>query len=401
MEKENEGNTTNLTGNVLVIGNSGVGKSTLINAVLGAEVAATGWGSRGTTRELEIYDSPNIPFRIIDSIGFEPSFFKERKAINAAKKWSKDCAKKGQEDNQINVIWFCVEGTKSKLFEKDMQCLSRATAMWKSIPVIVVITKSYSKPDRIKNKEMIQSVFKEQKKYTTVPPIIPVVAQEFLIDENTFVAPDGISELIDKTNELMPDGLKYAKHDLDSFILNRKRALAHAVVTTATASAVAIAAVPLPFSDAFLITPIEIAEINAIASIYEIGKTEKSKRFLNSIVDVGAVSLAAKTLISALKLVPGINIAVGVLNALVAGVIVSVLGEGAIYAFEQVYLGYKTIDDIDWVHNLIESKLSDTIIEKIKPILEKLKDNPSKEEILCVVQELVSAIFNNKKGFTE
>lgn len=222
-----------------------------------------------------------------------------------------------------------------------------------------------------------------------------------MIDENTFVAPDGISELIDKTNELMPDGLKYAKHDLDSFILNRKRALAHAVVTTATASAVAIAAVPLPFSDAFLITPIEIAEINAIASIYEIGKTEKSKRFLNSIVDVGAVSLAAKTLISALKLVPGINIAVGVLNALVAGVIVSVLGEGAIYAFEQVYLGYKTIDDIDWVHNLIESKLSDTIIEKIKPILEKLKDNPSKEEILCVVQELVSAIFNNKKGFTE
>lgn len=179
MEKENEGNTTNLTGNVLVIGNSGVGKSTLINAVLGAEVAATGWGSRGTTRELEIYDSPNIPFRIIDSIGFEPSFFKERKAINAAKKWSKDCAKKGQEDNQINVIWFCVEGTKSKLFEKDMQCLSRATAMWKSIPVIVVITKSYSKPDRIKNKEMIQSVFKEQKNIPLSRPLFPSLHRSF------------------------------------------------------------------------------------------------------------------------------------------------------------------------------------------------------------------------------
>lgn len=41
-------------GNVLVIGSSGVGKSTLINAVLGDEVAKTGWESIGMTKDLEI-----------------------------------------------------------------------------------------------------------------------------------------------------------------------------------------------------------------------------------------------------------------------------------------------------------------------------------------------------------
>ena len=51
-------------GNVLVIGNSGVGKSTLINAVLGEEKAITGWGSNGTTDHLEIYENDEIPFRI-------------------------------------------------------------------------------------------------------------------------------------------------------------------------------------------------------------------------------------------------------------------------------------------------------------------------------------------------
>ena len=53
-------------GNVLVIGNSGVGKSTLINSVFGEERAKTGWGSEGTTEHLEIYESNKIHFRIID-----------------------------------------------------------------------------------------------------------------------------------------------------------------------------------------------------------------------------------------------------------------------------------------------------------------------------------------------
>lgn len=55
-------------GNVLVIGNSGVGKSTLINAVLGEDAekkAVTGRGIKGTTTELEIYENNGISFRIM------------------------------------------------------------------------------------------------------------------------------------------------------------------------------------------------------------------------------------------------------------------------------------------------------------------------------------------------
>ncbi|MCH5333654.1 MAG: 50S ribosome-binding GTPase, partial [Agathobacter sp.] len=151
-------------GNVLVIGNSGVGKSTLINAVLGEEKAKTGWGTSGTTSKLEIYENDSIPFRIIDSIGFEPSLIKEHQAVNAVKKWSKQSAKEGHEDNNINVIWFCVDGTTSKLFPKTIKDLSAATAMWKTVPVIVVITKSYSEPEREQNIEMVHNAFANQKR---------------------------------------------------------------------------------------------------------------------------------------------------------------------------------------------------------------------------------------------
>ena len=130
-------------GNVLVIGNSGVGKSTLINSVLGIEKAKTGYGTSGITNELEIYESDAVPFRVIDTIGFEPTFFKEQKAINAVKKWSKASSKNGQEDKQINVIWFCVDGTSRKLFPKAIESLSRATSIWKSVPVIVLESEKF------------------------------------------------------------------------------------------------------------------------------------------------------------------------------------------------------------------------------------------------------------------
>ena len=296
-------------GNVLVIGNSGAGKSTLINSVLGDEKAKTGYGTSGTTDKLEIYESEEIPFRIIDTVGFEPSFIKERKAINAVKKWSKDSAKVWNEDNKINVIWFCVEGTSSKLFPKTIKDLLRAIAMWKTVPIIVVITKSYSVPEREQNIKMVKDAFAAQKGHSiNLKQIIPVVASTFTLNDTAFAPPEGITELIDATNELMPEGIKAGAHDVYEFKLKRKKALAQSIVAVSTTAAVTVGAVPVPFADALLLAPIEIGQINALAQLYGINKGEDSKQFLNSIVEVGTVSTAAKTAISTLKVIPGINL---------------------------------------------------------------------------------------------
>jgi len=271
-------------GNVLVIGNSGVGKSTLINAVLGDEKAETGWGTKGTTGELSMHESEQIPFRIIDTVGFEPSFIKASQAINAVKKWSKNSAKEGHEDNQINVIWFCVEGTSSKLFPKAIIDLSKAASMWETVPVIVVITKSYAVPDREKNIEMVHSAFAQQKKFSkNLRKVIPVVASTFVLNDTAFAAPEGITELIDATNELMPEGVKAGEADIAKFKLKRMRAMAHGTTGVATTAAVVVGAVPIPFADATILAQMEIGMVNALAKIYGINKDERSKLFLKSI----------------------------------------------------------------------------------------------------------------------
>jgi uncharacterized protein (DUF697 family)/GTPase SAR1 family protein len=382
-------------GNVLVIGNSGVGKSTLINAVLGEERAETGWGTKGTTKELAIYNSEKIPFRIIDTIGFEPSFIKELKAINAVKKWSKDSAKEGHEDNQINVIWFCVEGTSSKLFPKTLKDLSRATSMWETVPVIVVITKSYSVPEREQNIEMVNNAFAKQKRYSkNLRKVIPVVASTYVLNDNAYAAPEGITELIDATNELMPEGIKAGEIDIAAFKLNRKRAMAHGITGVSTTAAVVVGAVPIPFADAIILSPIEIALVNALAQIYGIRNNEDSKQFFNSIVEVGTVSMAAKSAISALKAIPGVNLGASVLNAIIAGSIVATLGEGTAYAFEQVYLGKKSVADIDWVKKVIESKFSSQFTDIVKAVAEKITKNTDKKAIAQIITDVFKNLFS-------
>ena len=380
-------------GNVLVIGNSGVGKSTLINSVLGDNCAVTGFGTSGTTSRLEIYESNEIPFRIIDTIGFEPSWIKEMKAIHAVRKWSKASSKTGQEDTQINVIWFCVDGTSRKLFPKAIKDLSHATSMWPSVPVIVVITKSYAVPERSENIEMVHNAFAQQKRYSkNLKAVIPVVAQTYLLNDTAYAPPEGITELIDATNALLPEGLQAAQTDIANFKLNRKRMLAHGIVGTATAGAVVVGAVPISFPDALILSPIEVGELNALAYIYGIKNDGAAKKFLNTIIDVGTVGAAAKAAISALKAIPGINLGISVLNAIIAGSIVAALGEGSIYAFEQVYLGKKSVEDIDWVRKVIESKLSGKFIEKVTDILQQIADNT---DLQTIAKEIAKA-FSGK-----
>ena len=387
-------------GNILVIGKSGVGKSTLINAVLGEERAKTSWGTSGTTDKIDLYESDKIPFRIIDTIGFEPSFFRAYKAINAVKNWSKGNGNKKGEENQINVIWFCVEGTSTKLFPEEIKNYLKATSMWETVPVIVVITKSYSIPDRVRNEEMVKEAFYKQKKSVqNLRKIIPVVASEYVISEGNdgeaaIVAPvSGIEELIQETNDLMPEGIQAGKRDMEKFLLQRKRSFAQGVIGMSTVSGCAVGAIPIPLADATLLSAIEISEINLIARIYGISKNEDTNLFFNSIVEVGTVSVVAKTAISTLKVIPGVNIAASVLNAIIAGSFIVAIGEGTTYVFEKVYLGEKSVKDIDWVKQVIESKLTSQFIENVKKIAKKAEktDDPKK------VVKIILDTFSSKK----
>ena len=116
-------------------------------------------------------------------------------------------------------------------------------------------------------------------------------------------------------------------------------------------------------------------------------KNEESKQFFNSIVEVGTVSMAAKAVISGLKAIPGVNLGAGIINAIIAGSFVAAIGEGTIYAFEQVYLGKKTVEDIDWVKKVMESRLSTEFIKKVTSVAKQITETTDKKAIGKIIVE--------------
>ena len=386
-------------GNVLLIGNSGVGKSTLINSILGERLADTGVGIEGVTKDVRVYEKEGIPFRLIDTAGLEPSYLKQRKTINEIKKWSAKSAKEGYKNNQVNLIWFCVDGTSKKLFIETIKRLSKSVSIWKTVPIIIVITKSYSQIEKEENIKMVKEAFERQKHFSkNLKGIIPVVADTYQINEEIFVAPEGIDELIDLTNSLMPEGIEAGKADISAFKLNQKKFLAHGLVGISTTSAVVIGAIPIPFPDASLLAPIELATVNTLAKIFEINKMEDSDIFINHILEMGVLSLIGKNAVSYLKGVPGINLGASVINAIVAGSIVMTLGQITIYAFEQVYLGKKTMRDIDWLKKLMESSFSSKFMDILKEITKKVESNKDKDNIANIIIDVFNNHFNGSEN---
>ena len=176
-------------------------------------------------------------------------FFENFKLKSELKKWTKTSL--GNEDYEkcISMIWYCVDGTSKRLMKENLKILNSITKFFKSVPVIIVITKSYSQPERKENIEMISNALSKYEKSINLKDIIPVVAEAYTIREDTVIEPDGIVDLIEKTSEMIPDlekGTSDAITNYKNVLLNRQ---IDAYISACVASAVTVGAVPIPFAD--------------------------------------------------------------------------------------------------------------------------------------------------------
>ena len=85
------------------------------------------------------------------------------------------------------------------------------------------------------------------------------------------------------------------------------------------------------------------------------------------------------------------------LNAIMAGAIVAAIGEGSIYVFEKIYTGEKSVEDIDWVKNVMESELSSQFVENVTVVVEQIVKSGNTKNIGKLISSLFSASSATKE----
>ncbi|KAK1638557.1 hypothetical protein BDP81DRAFT_316147, partial [Colletotrichum phormii] len=125
---------------ILICGNTGVGKSTLLNRVFGIEVTQENSGQRGEHDIEEGFESDQHPGIIIhDSEGFQAGNNKE---VLAFKKFLKARSGNIEVRDNLHAIWFCIDTDTERPVQSALaNVLKEVTTIAPATPIVIVGTK--------------------------------------------------------------------------------------------------------------------------------------------------------------------------------------------------------------------------------------------------------------------
>ena len=202
--------------NILVIGSTGVGKSTLINEVLKLDEnsensAKTGMGEPITLGEPHPYISDKVKgLRLWDSQGIDKSGYNINQLKNSVINLINNNAKENNPDNFIHCIWYCVSEHRFETVERD--CLIELMKIYhdETLPILIPYTQCISEEaGEIMMKEIDKICMKENRKIK----IIPVLAKDKKVGKKgnyTILPKYGVEDLLKVSFEKIEGAVKSA-----------------------------------------------------------------------------------------------------------------------------------------------------------------------------------------------
>lgn len=324
--------------NIIVIGKSGVGKSTLINSLFRGDFAATGLG-RPVTQEIRKIVKSDYPLAIYDTPGFELSANQQESVKDEILKLISDGYASKDINETIHCIWYCINVGANRTFDSsEVEWLREFSKKNKNskVPIIVVLTQSVPKYKALEMKNLVEQENLE------ISKVVPILAQDMEFDEEYVAKAYGLDTLIDIMAEVLPSELQDTLQNIQKVSLEAKKKHARTAIATVVAASFGEGFTPVPFADAFLLVPTQISMISAITVIFglDINKSFLTA-FVSSTLGSGGATILGRSIVSnILKFIPAVGTGVGgVISGTTAGLVTTALGEAYLLLMEKIYLG--------------------------------------------------------------
>ena len=305
--------------NLAVFGKTGVGKSTLVNAIFGEDVAGVGIGEP-VTQGSHLYLDKVGSLGIVDTQGLEMGT-DDKKIIDELQKMI-NRTRKMPLSEQVHIAWYCVRGMDRRFEDTEAEFVRALDEL--GLPVVIVMTQvprneSGFHPDAVALAELVR-----QRHLPVVPgsPFFTYAKADTFTGQRAY----GLREVLDATFRVAPEGVHGALVAAQEIDHSRKASEAQRVIAAAASSAAASAAVPVPFSDAVMLVPIQLGMMAKIAQLYKI---KFDRAALLAIASTTAATQAGRaTATGLLKLIPGAGtIAGGLIGAGVASTYTYAMGQ--------------------------------------------------------------------------
>jgi len=307
--------------NILIAGRTGVGKSTLINAVFQGNLATTGQG-RPVTQHTREVTKEGVPVSIFDTRGLELADFAA--TFEELDRFIVDRRRNADPQQHIHIAWVCIAEDLRRVESAESDLVARLSRL--GVPVIGVITKTRS------DKGFRATV---QQLLPAARNVVSVRAIQEELDDGPILPPKGLYDLVNLTMEIVPEGHRNAFVAGQKIDVELKQRRAHEIVVGVALAAATAGMTPIPFADAIILIPIQIGMLASITAVFGV---PLSQGFLTTLIASGATSVGAtftgRTIVAELlKLIPGAGSTAGAaVSAVTAGMLTTAFGEAYIAA---------------------------------------------------------------------
>ena len=308
--------------NMMVIGKTGTGKSTLINGMFGEDLARTGTGFP-VTMEVGSYSKNNYPFIIMDWPGFE---LEGDKSINVQFEDIKKVISLGNKSkkpqNMIHCILYCVSATSHRFEEAEIDFVRKLlaeTGRYK-IPVILVITQAFMKKDTQLLKE---SIVESELAFSDV---VPVLVQDVDLEDYIKKA-YGLDRLAAAISRVISDDLK---NTLECVQQVNIRMMTRRAVMYVNGFATKAGALGLkPIFKKKDIYPIIVSTLANISAVYDIGISQEFIEAVSALIeDSEEVEIRQNKILKVVRfLEPTVYLANSAYIGVQAGAVITSLGQ--------------------------------------------------------------------------